>query len=221
MSEKEKPKLSQKELEAAARTTIFHSRPRILFDVDGVCANYTQMFISCVIASGVRAITHAWKHDQWDLSKALNLTDEEDDKVYSLLAVPGAADRINPLPGSVEGIKRIAKIAEVYFVTSPLDRCPTWVSDRDKWLQRLFGEELGKNVVHTKHKELVSGDMLVDDKPDHCKKWGKAWPLGKPVLWAERHRTDHEDEHLRTTSWDELLWNVQNLRAYAGLPRHS
>jgi 5'(3')-deoxyribonucleotidase len=40
------------------------------------------------------------------------------------------------------------------------------------WLKRYFGwandNPFYKKAIFTHHKELVNGDILIDDRPDHC-----------------------------------------------------
>lgn len=162
----------------------FRSRPRFLCDVDDVLANYVQGFVAAVLATGVRDIKMDHPFDDWDLSKSLGLTEEEDNKVYSLINMPGFATRLNPMPGAVEAVKKIAQIADVLFVTSPLKSSPTWAFDRTAWLQKHFGTEQGNKVASTGEKYAVSGDFLLDDKPEHCAEWHTENPLGLAMLWS-------------------------------------
>lgn len=161
----------------------FRSRPRFLCDVDDVVANYVQGFVSAVIATDVRpGIKQDHVFTEWDLSKSLQLTEEEDNKVYSLINMPGFASMLNPLPGAVEGVMKLMKIADVFFVTSPLKSSPTWAYDRRLWLEKLFGDDT--KIVSTHEKFLVDGDFLLDDKPEHCSEWSAEHPFGWAMLWS-------------------------------------
>lgn len=161
----------------------FRKRPRFLCDVDDVICNYKQGFIAAVNASGVRQIKSDHVFTNWDLSKSLGLTDEEEDKVYALINMPSFALNLAPLPGAVEGVKRIMEIADVLFVTSPLKTSPTWSYERMHWLQKYFGEEPGEKVISTHEKYAVEGDFLLDDKPDHVVEWQAQHPRGHAILW--------------------------------------
>jgi 5'(3')-deoxyribonucleotidase len=150
---------------------------RVLFDVDGVIADYAQLHVYAVIASGVRSIPEAWRPSQWDINKELKLTASEAARVQQLMAAPGAARLLAPFPGAVEAVKRMAEIADVYFVTTPMPDSPTWGFDRTKWLTEKFGKELGEKVVLTHYKYLIPAAYLVDDKVDNCQTW-EAWNPG-------------------------------------------
>lgn len=161
----------------------FRDRPRFLCDVDDVLANYKEGFISVVNITGVRKLKPDHRFTEWDLSKSLGLNEEEDNKVYSLINMPGFASMLNPCPGAVEGVQAIMEVADVQFVTSPLKTSPTWAYDRMVWLQKYFGEEQGVKITSTHEKYMVDGDFLCDDKPEHCTQWQAAHPMGVAILW--------------------------------------
>lgn len=170
-------------------TATFRSRPRFLCDVDDVLANYCQGFTACVISTGVRNIKMDHPYDDWDLSKSLGLTDEEEAKVYSLINMPGFATMLQPCPGAVDGLKKVMEMADVLFVTSPLKSSPTWAHDRRLWLEKYFGDEQGKKIVSTHEKYAVDGDFLLDDKPEHCAGWSAEHLMGIPLLWSTGRNT--------------------------------
>ena len=179
-------------------------KPVFLCDVDDVVVDYVEGFTAAVITSGVRNITMSHTYDEWDLSKSLKLTKEEDQKVYALINMPGFAARLNPCAGAVDGIKRIQRIADVCWVTSPLRSSPTWAFDRREWLEHYFGEE--QKIISTSEKHRVDGDFLLDDKPDHCKKWQHAHPLGNALLWSTGRNTRAvPDGVLLVNTWPMVL----------------
>lgn len=163
-------------------TTSRSEKPRFLCDCDDVVVNYVQGFVSAVIATGVRDIKHDHKFDEWDLSKSLKLTEEEDNQVYSLINMPGFAQRLNPCPGAVEGMKEVMKLCDVIWVTSPLRSSPTWAFDRQHWLDAHFGGE--QKVCSTHEKYAVDGLYFLDYKPEHTELWHKEHPMKMSMLWS-------------------------------------
>lgn len=88
-------------------------------------------------------------------------------------------------------------------MTAPLLHCPTWESERREWLRCHFGFK-ARDVIFTARKDLVHGDVLIDDKPEHVKEWSLRW--GKcAVLWAQPYNSarDCQDEAYtwRTDDW--------------------
>ncbi len=181
--------------------------------MDDVLADFVQGFTSAVLATGVRKLSPDHPYNEWDLSKSLNLSEEEDNKVYSLINMPGFATMLSPLPEAVAGLKKVMKIADVLFVTSPLKSSPTWAHDRRLWLEKQFGEEQGEKIVSTSEKYAVDGDFLLDDKPEHCSAWSKEQPTGMALLWATDRNNGPDAVGLtRVNNWD-LVYELVKLRA--------
>lgn len=144
------------------------SKHRVAIDVDGVVANFTDLFLNAIRTATNRDIPKDWKPPKWDIEEALGLTKAERVATSKLISAAGVASYIAPYPGAVEGIKKLTKIADVFFVTSPLKSSPTWCYDRVVWLTKYFGEELADRVDFTWHKYAFAADILVDDKPSNC-----------------------------------------------------
>jgi len=176
---------------------------RFLFDVDGVSANFTLMYLDCLFeATGIRRSMKD-AAGSWDVGDALGLSKTQRAAVRSCMQLPGRAFSMKTYPGSVEAIKAISKFGDVHFVTSPYNS-PTWVYDRDQWLQQHFGWELGKKVTYTDNKHICAGDVFVDDKPDNVESWSKAWPGKLAILWDQSYNRD-SDVGLRMRGWSLLL----------------
>lgn len=161
-------------------------KPRVLFDIDSVVANLVQMFISAIEAAGIRQLPKDWRPLQFDVAKDLGLSKDEEARMYDMLKLPGVASMVPPYPGAVEGVKKVARIADAFFVTSPMPGSQTWTYDRSKWLIEKFGEALGSRWIYTEYKYAVYGDILVDDKPEHCLDFRKAWPGSIALRWLPK-----------------------------------
>lgn len=67
--------------------------------------------------------------------------------------------------GAVEGLDRLAEIADVWIVTKPLEANPWCRDDKAAWVRRHFGTDWEHRLVITPDKSIVSGDILLDDAP--------------------------------------------------------
>jgi 5'(3')-deoxyribonucleotidase len=65
-------------------------------------------------------------------------------------------------------VRRLAEVHDVVFVTSPHMAIPEWTWARQRWLEKRFP---GLAVIHTKHKNLIRGDAIIDDKFENVKTW--------------------------------------------------
>lgn len=178
---------------------------RVLMDVNGIIANFIKLYVDSLLeATGIHK--KETDIDQWDTGEALGLDKTQRAAVHSRLMLPGRAFMMKPYPGAVEAVIKLATVTDLYFVTSPFPS-PTWVYDRDQWLQHHFGE-LGKKVVHTTHKYVCTGSYLVDDKPDNIREWCTHNRLsggsGVGLLW-DAHWNQDADDLIRVFDWDDLM----------------
>jgi 5'(3')-deoxyribonucleotidase len=191
------------------------NRVRVLFDVDSVIANLVQVFVSAIEAAGIRVLPKGWLPRQFDIAAELGFTKNEEKRMYDMLQLPGVANTVLPYAGAIAGVKRVARIADAFFVTTPLRGSPTWVYDRNSWLVRHFGEELGSKWVYTEHKYAVFGELLVDDKPENCMKFEKAWPGSIGLRWLPQGQPV-VDGLYNVNSWDMVYhWVEQYTRQKA------
>ena len=181
------------------------TRPIVLTDVDGVIANFQLRFVEIAAQITGRAFSPEAAMSEWDVEKALGLNDEEKDAVYEVVNAPGYVMELPEMYGAVAGIKELAKYADVFFVTSHNVKSPTWVFEREAWLKEKFGEELGGQVAHTKHKYMVYGDVFIDDKPDHVRDYmekGKN-PNARALLWSWPF--NESSPYPKVSSWQEVM----------------
>ena len=180
---------------------------RVLIDVDGVIANFQKRFVEVAAQILGREFDEASSMTQWDVEKALGLSDEEKDAVYEVVNAPGFCMNLPEIPGAVDGIKRLMKYADVYFLTSPNKKSPTWVFERGAWLVERFGKELGEKVINTHHKYTIYGDIFIDDKPSHVEEWqaqiGNLNPNAQGLLWAWPFNEGSEVP--RVADWQDVL----------------
>jgi 5'(3')-deoxyribonucleotidase len=142
----------------------------VLIDVDGVVADFTSRFVEIAEDILGRPLDKTRVYDQFIVEKSLGLTPVESKLVYKRVAAPDFAWSLYPLPQAVEAIKEIALSNVVIFVTKPFRSSKTWQWEREKWLRQYFGD-VGANVIHTKLKYLVHGDVLIEDSGKNAADW--------------------------------------------------
>jgi 5'(3')-deoxyribonucleotidase len=178
---------------------------RILLDVDGVVANFVGRYLQVV-----KDVTGRDYGDEdvveWNIATALGLSEQEQDRVHEVVATPGFCFELSVYPGAVAAVRRLAGRHSIVWVTTPSEHNPTWRQDRERWLAEHFGG-LGRSLVQTNDKQLVDGDLLVDDRPENCAAWARAHPSGLAVLWSRPWNVSATPAGIsRAASWDELEW---------------
>ena len=187
-------------------------RPRVLLDCDGVLSEF--------MASALRLINQllGTRHrlddvTEFDFSRALGFDRETAARVKREIGrFERFAEILDVCPGSIDGVRRLQEIADVYIVTSPWNSNPTWCHDREAWLERHFGIPHAR-VIHASAKQLIAGDVLVDDKTSTCEAWADAWPRGLAVQWITPHNRRDAWSGISTNNWDSLLGMVQHAAA--------
>jgi len=185
----------------------------VLVDVDGVVADFTGRMLDVVLEETGRR--HEVEDvDQWSIQLALGLPDEHWRNVVRRIEEPGFASNLRPYPGAVEAVRDIADRHHVFFVTSPWWSSTTWMHDRTDWLVKFFGKTQGRKVVHTSAKQLVVGDVMVEDKAATLAAWERAddaasWHGTRRAFLLDRPYNRHvspSERHLeRLHSLDELV----------------
>ncbi|XP_013921867.1 PREDICTED: 5'(3')-deoxyribonucleotidase, mitochondrial-like [Thamnophis sirtalis] len=75
---------------------------------------------------------------------------------------------LDPLPGAVEAVKEMAGLegTEVFICTSPIKKYRYCAYEKFAWIEKHFGHEFLEHLILTRDKTIVSGHMLIDDRPD-------------------------------------------------------
>ena len=188
---------------------------RALVDVDGVLANFVGGALAIVNNMlGTRYVSE--EVTGFDFCAALGLPRDVAAAVKRAIgATRGFAAELDVLPGAIEGMSRLQRIAEVYIVTSPWNSNATWTHEREAWLHKHFGIAHSR-VIHTSAKHICAGDLLVDDKTETCAAWRSAHPRGVAVQWRTAHNRRDAWDGLSTGDWDGLLDIVDGAASQSG-----
>lgn len=179
----------------------------LLLDVDGVIANFNQLYLDIVEHRLGKKFT-VKDITEWDVGKALKLSDRELDEVHDELYAEGKAFHIVPYHGAIAAVNQLWQLYDLWFVTAPLKHSKTWDYDRRQWFLRYFGEAAAAKVIYAGRKERLSGDALVDDKLENIQEWQKANPEGISIYWSDNHQIQRgsiRGPRVITKSWDEVV----------------
>jgi len=175
---------------------------RIMLDVDEVVCDFVGHYLTLA----GKLLDREFKKEQvkaWSIADSLDLPVWAKRELQYEFSRPGAALKLDLIPGSREAYQELKSIAEIHFVTSPFEGSQTWGSDRVEWLKHYFGEDVNWHL--TKHKYVVQADAMVDDKAEFCEDWANQNP-GFVVIWDSPWNKSLElPNSLRTNSWDVAI----------------
>jgi len=166
----------------------------ILLDVDGVCGGFVEALLQ-----QIQANVSFEDIDRWEIFEQLSGVDER----CARLVLDTAAfwrSTIQPyLEAQIAITNWRAHGHEIVFVTSPWLTCKTWDHDRRAWLAQHF---LPADVITTRAKHHVTGDVFVDDRESNVTRWQQAHPLGLALLMCQPH---NRRAVRRRYSWPEIV----------------
>lgn len=170
----------------------------ILIDMDDTIEN----LLECWVSELNRVYGTSVKYDEvfaWDMSEVFpTLTKTE---IYAPLHNSNFWSKIHPLPGSVEYVKRLIDDGHnVYIVTT------SHYTDIKNKIENVLAKHFPfiswKNVIITSRKQLINGDILIDDGV-HNLEGGK---YIKFLMDASHNRSYDAEKNgmLRVYDWKEI-----------------
>jgi 5'(3')-deoxyribonucleotidase len=113
-------------------------------DLDGVIAD----FISAMDAHHLRKIPPYDEHPD---------------------TIPHLFRNLQPIEGAVTAVQKLlnSNKYEIYFLsTAPWNNPSAW-TDKRLWIEKQFGDIINRKLILTHRKDLIIGDILIDDRPNN------------------------------------------------------
>ncbi len=172
----------------------------VLCDMDGVFADLEGMVIRILRAEFPRVrIPTPEERNTFYLDEQIAL--EHRHLVKEIIARPGFFLSLKPVPGAIEGLRRIASIPDVNLAicTSPLQDPTYCVPEKYEWVERYLGPRFLSNMIMTRDKTVVEGDIMLED--NSCIK-GVNVPTWELILHHQMH--NRASKKMRFT-WDDRV----------------
>lgn len=83
--------------------------------------------------------------------------------------IPGLFRNLEPIKDAIKSVNKLLDTEkhEVYFLsTAPWNNPSAW-TDKRVWLEEQFGESINRRLILTHRKDLLKGDILIDDRPNN------------------------------------------------------
>ena len=83
--------------------------------------------------------------------------------------IPGLFKDLKPIDSAISSVEKLlhSEKYEVYFLsTAPWNNPSAW-TDKRLWIEEQFGEKINRRLILTHRKDLMKGDILIDDRPNN------------------------------------------------------
>lgn len=175
---------------------------RILLDQDECIADCVGYWLKELNQRYNLSVKKEHIHD-WKISKTLGLEKLTEEELYAPMEEPGFFRKLDIIPQSRQAIWHMTELGwEIILVTSLPDRMYNpgqKINDKMLWLATHFHEIIDlKNIVVTSRKDLVQGDILIDDAPHNL----TTYP--GPTLAFDRPWNQEVNANLRSNYWPEI-----------------
>ena len=175
--------------------------------------------IEQLLKAWVRAVNEKYQQSaryedirSWDVSAAFpDLTWEE---VYGIISMPGFWKTVEPIPGAAEALQRLMRDGhDVYIVTATTYRSVP--EKMDDLLFRYVPVLSWDQVIITRNKQMIRGDVLIDDGIHNLEGGDYV-----KILMTAPHNRDYDAKAngmIRVENWDEIEAEIRKLeQATAG-----
>ncbi|MBO7361077.1 MAG: hypothetical protein J6V48_08105 [Clostridia bacterium] len=144
----------------------------------------------------------------WNVTEAFpGLTPEQ---IYGLPKEPGFWKNVKPMPGAPEALKRFIDAGHEVYVVTATQFCVV-PEKMTEVLFRYFPFLTQKQVIITYNKQMIKGDVLIDDGPHNL----EGGDYIKILMTAPHNRSYDAEAHgmIRVGSWPEIESVIEKLAA--------
>lgn len=180
---------------------------RILLDQDQVLAQWVERVLQYFNEDfGTKLTVEDIK--TWDMTE--NLGPRSEAAIRSYMRYPELYRDLDPVEGAIDGVKSLIDDGhDVVIVTAVPRSAGISYHGKLEWLRRNMPYFDLANLISCHRKDLIRGDMLLDDGPHNIEPFMK---VGHAVVFDRPWNKDVEG-HARVHSWKEFLEYVKLLES--------
>ncbi len=165
----------------------------ILIDVDGTIADIHTVWLDMYNKEYGDNMT-VDQITKWEMHELVK--PECGKGIYKFLSHPDFYKRTHPIDGAIWGVGELRRRGhKIVFVTSGV------FPEKERWVEFLgFGGK--RDIVFTEQKELVVGDIMIDDYQPNIKAW---YEIGKHAILFDRPWNQTTPWHPRAKTWEDAV----------------
>lgn len=139
-------------------------KPTILVDQDGPLSGFDERFWEICASEGI-ALDCALEEQRHRFATDHIPNKADRERARALVNTSGWFADLPVVDGAIEGLNRLADIADVWICSKPLAANPTCRDEKAAWLARHFGSYWADRLILAPDKSMITGDVLLDDAP--------------------------------------------------------
>lgn len=125
------------------------------------------------------------------------------DFIRSCCRYPELYRDLEPVDGAIEGVKELQALGHDVLIVSAVPKCAGFAyHGKLEWLRRNMPFFDLRNFIAAHRKDLVRGDVLLDDRPENLRAFKE---MGCSVVFDRPWNRGMEDHYKRVRSWAEFI----------------
>jgi 5'-nucleotidase len=136
-------------------------------------------------------------------------------KIYEFIELGEVYRNLQPLPGAIQGIQAIEADGHDVIIVSAGSKNLATAGHKLEWCKTFLGFDRKKCII-AHRKELIRGDVFIDDSPPNIRKYREAWPHTPIFTIAYPYNKEVENLCLRfpdhrdtVMAWSGIVENVK------------
>lgn len=177
-------------------------KPIILVDQDGVLADFTSRHLE-LIAKKFPELPRLAPSDASKFNTEEHFPPHYHARIEEISVATGFFSSLPEVPGAVAAMNEMLAMGyDVRICTSPKKVYHPCVADKFFWIEEHLGREWTARIVMTRDKTLISGAILIDDKP---KVTGVRNPDWEHIVFDRPHNKGAKGRRCDWTSFRDIL----------------
>lgn len=130
--------------------------------------------------------------------------------LFGTLLTDGLLENMPLKPNAFDIIKKWHSQGHKIFIVTATHGSTEEFQKKTKWLINCGLDKYIEDIIPTKNKYLIRGDIFIDDNINNLREWNK-YNNGTPILMNASHNRFVDSEFTRVSNWKELDKIVKGL----------
>lgn len=188
---------------------------RIIVDQDETLAQYVDKILERWNA--LKGTTYTRAHiNMWRMEETLGEGSFE--IITEWMNEPEFFESLKPIPGAIEGFVQLQKDGhDVVIATSLAGNIECGYDSKRRWVRKHLPDFDLRNFFAITRKELLTGDVLIDDASHYLEAWHRAGNQHSIVMDAPWNKDARNS--IRVKNWKGVLRAVKSIMAARAIHR--